>query len=177
MQHKYHNMSRTQLYRCWGGIKQRCYNPNCRTFYKYGAKGITMCEEWKNDFAKFAEWAINNGYRCEKNGRFNILTIDRIDSTKGYCPENCRWATYSEQNTHLATLKTNTSGYIGVSWSKKDKRWLCNISIKNKSHRIGAYKTQKEAVEARNEYIEKNNLPHKKNTYIGELSNGANGYV
>lgn len=173
MKHSYHGMSRSQLYKVWIGIKQRCYNPNCRTYYKYGAKGIKMCDEWKNDFYSFAKWSLANGYKEEKGIKCNKLTIDRIDGLKDYNPNNCRWATYTEQNTNLSMLKSNTSGYVGVSWSKKDKRWLCVISIKNKSHRIGAYKTQKEAVVARNKFIEENKLPHRKNVYVGELSNGV----
>ena len=169
-----HKMSNTQLYRCWAGIKQRCFNKNCEIFYKYGGKGITMCEEWKNNFMSFAEWALNNGYKFNRLGRFNELSIDRIDNSKGYSPDNCRWVTSIIQNTHLSTLKTNKSGYVGVSWSKKEKKWVCVISLNNKSKRIGSYKTQKESVEARNSFIDANKLPHQKNIYTGELVNYNN---
>lgn len=156
-----HKLSRTRLYHIWIGIKQRCNNKNCSIYYKYGGKGIKVCKEWESDFMEFYNWAKNNGYS-------DNLSIDRIDNNKGYSPENCRWATYYEQNTNLSVLKTNKSGYVGVSWSKQTKKWLCNISINNKTVRIGSYKTQKEAVEARNDFIDKNNLKHQKNIYTGE---------
>lgn len=75
-------------------MKSRCYNPKASKYYLYGGKGIEMCEEWKNDFINFYNWAIDNGYKDD-------LTIDRINSDKNYCPENCKWATYKEQNSHL----------------------------------------------------------------------------
>ena len=160
-----HGQSRTRLYKIWHGIKQRCDNPNNVCYCHYGAKNITYCDEWKK-FEPFRDWALKNGYK-------ENLSIDRINPDGNYEPNNCRWATQLEQVTHLRMLKTNTSGYTGVSWSKSQKKWLCNISINNKSKRIGVYATQKEAVEARNKFIDDNHLLHKKNVYVGELAVGG----
>ena len=169
MRGKKHNMSNTRIYHIWQGIRYRCCVKSCLTYKNYGAKGIKICDDWNNNetgFKNFYEWAKLNGYA-------DNLTIDRIDSKGNYEPNNCRWATMAEQHQNLSMLSTNTSGYKGVSWSKQLKKWICNISINNKTKRIGAYKTQEEAVEARNKFIDDNNLVyHQKNIYIGELRDG-----
>lgn len=157
-----HGLSRTRIYKEWSSMKGRCYTKSHTSYSNYGAKGITVCEEWLNDFMSFYKWAMENEYN-------DSLTLDRIDSTKEYCPDNCRWATYAEQNSHLAMLKTNTSGYKGISWNKQMRQWGCIISINNKSHRIGFYNTQKEAIDARNKYIDDYGLiNHEKIVYTGE---------
>lgn len=87
-----------RLYRIMTGMKDRCYNPNATGYKNYGGRGITICDEWRNDFFAFRDWAYANGYA-------EGLTIDRIDNDKGYCPENCRWATKAEQNRNKRTVK------------------------------------------------------------------------
>lgn len=70
-------------------MKRRCLNPSCKEFPNYGARGITVCDEWMS-FPEFAKWSISHGYSDE-------LTIDRIDNDKGYSPDNCRWVDYKVQ--------------------------------------------------------------------------------
>ena len=93
-----HGLRNTRLYRIWAGMKNRCYNQNDSHYSRWGAKGIVVCDEWKNDFQAFYDWAICHGYSDE-------LTRDRIDNDGNYSPDNCRWATVKEQNCNKKNVK------------------------------------------------------------------------
>lgn len=91
-----HKMSSTRIYSVWANIKHRCNNPHDTRYYRYGGRGIKMCEEWEKSFVSFFKWAMANGYKDD-------LSIDRIDNDKGYFPENCRWSTAKEQSNNRST--------------------------------------------------------------------------
>lgn len=100
------------LYRLWYLIKTRCYNSSPHNFPYYQGKGIKVCDEWLNNVMNFYNWAISNGW---KKG----LSIDRIDSSKDYCPENCRFISLSEN-------------------SKKSCVFSCSSKSHNKKSRLSA---------------------------------------
>ena len=84
-----HGQYGTRLYRIWANMKQRCLNSSRPDYKHYGARGVTMCDEWL-EFQNFSSWAISHGYT-------EGLTIDRIDVDQGYNPENCRWVDMKAQ--------------------------------------------------------------------------------
>lgn len=107
----------SQLTRCFKNMRNRCYNPNSARYEHYGARGITVCPEWR--FVKaFRVWAVANGY---KEG----LSLDRIDANGNYCPANCRWIPYEDNHLEMMerNLKLNT-GIFSPSSQLKSKQSL-----------------------------------------------------
>lgn len=112
-------MNNTRLHIIWNNMKQRCNNPNRKDYKYYGAKGITVCEDW-NEYKNFEKWAINNGYS-------DNLTIERKITSIGYFPNNCEWVLFSQQRnnttqTRLITIGNETKPlkhwceYFGISY-------------------------------------------------------------
>ncbi len=113
-EHK-HNLSKHPLYRIWAGMRNRCYNKKDKGYKDYGGRGIFVCDEWKNDFKPFYDWAISAGW---KKG----LKNDRRDNDKGYSPQNCRFVndSVSMRNTRRNVfIEYNGETMVITDWAKK----------------------------------------------------------
>lgn len=106
-----HGGNGTRLYSVWHGMKDRCYNSGNPYFEKYGGRGITVCAEWRTDFAAFRAWALVNGYASG-------LSIDRVDNNAGYSPDNCRWITAKGQARNRRSNRV-ISGKSVAAWADK----------------------------------------------------------
>jgi hypothetical protein len=107
-----HGMSDTPVYKAWTQMKQRCYNANDPQYHNYGARGITVCDRWRLDFAQFL---------TDMGERPKGMTLDRIDNNGPYAPDNCRWATDVEQcnNTRVNhVLAWNGRTQTIAQWAK-----------------------------------------------------------
>ena len=84
-------MKRTNIngYWSWQSMNRRCYDPSFQSYKNYGAKGITVCDRWLQSFANFLE---------DMGERPRNTTLDRVENSKGYSKENCRWATPRQQS-------------------------------------------------------------------------------
>ena len=108
-------------------MKTRCYNPSSNKYHAYGARGIKVCDEWKNSFKKFKEWALSNGYG-------DNLTIDRINNDGNYEPSNCRWVT-NKQNTNN-TRKNRVITYNGETHTMSEWCEILRVKLGTLSARI-----------------------------------------
>lgn len=109
-----HNLCKTRLYGIWKSIRKRCYCTTTRGYKYWGGRGIKLCDEWKDDFLSFYNWAINNKYN-------DSLTIDRINNSGNYEPSNCRWVTQSTQNKNRSSCNFytfNNESHLLTEWEK-----------------------------------------------------------
>ena len=149
--------SKTRLYRIWIDRKSRCLNPNSCNYRHYGERGISICEEWVNDYKAFKNWALANGYS-------DSLTIDRINNDGNYEPSNCRWATKSIQG--MSMRHKNTRGYVGISKISNGDAWYGRVKVNGKCYYTGTSKNIHEAAKMRNDFIMQNNFPNKLNEVL-----------
>ncbi|WP_195989570.1 hypothetical protein [Clostridium sp. D53t1_180928_C8] len=120
-----HKMSGTKFYGVWNSMVMRCHNPNSSSYSRYGEKGITVSNEWRV-FQNF----YNDMHSTYKEG----LTIDRIDNTKGYSKENCRWVTMKVQGNNKST--NHNLNYKGKTYSLAEASEKFNIPYNVLKRRI-----------------------------------------
>ena len=150
-----HGLSHNQFYITWKNMMERCNNLKNKHYQSYGGRGISVCTDWQ-DLANFVSWA--------ESTYIEGMTMDRINNDGNYEPTNIRWADKTTQALNKRTSKSNTSGFVGVSWHKGNTKWLAQISVNKILIYIGYFKIKEEAVQARDNYIIQNNLPHKLST-------------
>lgn len=128
-----------RLYMTWRTMINRCYVGTADNYEYYGAKGIGVIKEWRDDFNNFLHWSLSNGYQKE-------FTIDRIQTDKNYSPDNCRWVDSFVQAQNRGMDGRNKSGVKGVSIYKYGYRAYITRNYKRKY--LGCFKTLEEAKEA-----------------------------
>lgn len=137
-----HGKSNTRLFKVWCNMRARCYNKNNTNYKNWGARGITVCNEWKNDFMKFYDWAMANGY--DETAPRGKCTIDRIDVNGNYEPSNCRWTNMKTQSRNRRNR--NVFNCNGVSFDKRSKKYMASIQIW-----LGSFDNLEDAIKARKE--------------------------
>lgn len=129
-------------YGIWVAMNSRCNNPKHNGYELYGGRGIKVCDRW-SDVSLFLQ---DMGSRPSKSH-----SIDRIDVNGNYEPDNCRWATLSEQSRNKRARKDNPSGYPGVTWDKECRKWRATITVNYKTINLSVYEDLSDAVKARKE--------------------------
>lgn len=118
-----HGKTNHPLYHIWGGMIQRCYDKKLISYHRYGGNGVTVCEEWRNDFETFYTWAIKNGWR-----KGLCLDKDKLAKTQTgfeYSPLYCCFITQKENNRH-------TSQNVMISYQGQEKclgEWCEELNI------------------------------------------------
>lgn len=137
--HKKHTIGQEhyRLYQCYKDMLNRCYNQNNKSFARYGNRGISVCDEWLDDFNAFKNWALSNGYA-------DNLTLDRKNVDGNYEPSNCRWATAKIQNNNrsnnrIVHYKGETmtlhelSERCGIAyktlWARVNRGWAISVAV------------------------------------------------
>ena len=113
-----HGLRKTRLYSIWSNMLNRCYLPSCKNYKHYGGRGITVCDDWKNSFEKFA--ADMGQPPTDQH------TLDRRNNDLGYSPENCRWVTQKIQ-------VNNRSNNVRLEYNGETRtlaEWAAHLGMK-----------------------------------------------
>jgi len=134
---KTHGLRKHPLYNRWYHMITRCYNEGGWAYKHYGGRGITVCDRWRNSLENFME---DMGPSFDPK-----LSLDRIDNDGNYEPDNCRWATQSEQLRNKRGF--GTSKHLGVNYNKRAKKWQARLFMNEKSTHLGYFTTEQEAAQ------------------------------
>lgn len=148
-----HGLHKHQLYNTWINMKQRCCNERHPEFPRYGGRGIKICDQWLNEFEPFYKHMMSLPHAQQPG-----YSLDRIDNDGDYKPGNVRWGTLHQQNVNQRMKGHNTSGFTGVSYCKRTKKWRASIRVNGKITYFQRQKMIEESVKLRNDFIIANGL-------------------
>jgi len=129
-----HGMTKHPIYRAWKNMKGRCQNPNIPEYPNYGGRGIQVCAQWQS-FINFRDDMLDTWETS--------LMLERIDNEGNYEPDNCKWATRTEQNLNQRPHKKSSNLPIGVR--PNGKGFQAQISIAKQKKYLGTFDTPEEA--------------------------------
>lgn len=139
-------------YKAWESAVHRCHTKSSNGYKNYGGRGIRVCDRWREKPYGFQNFIEDMGpkpsYERTATGGKPIYSLDRIDVNGDYCPENCRWATWVEQEGN----KRNNMEYPGVS--QQCRTWIARHRTKAVNIR-GSFPTKEMAVEAKKGWEQK----------------------
>ena len=132
-----HGLTHHKIYGVYVNMIERCYNSKNKSFKHYGGRGISVCDDWKNDNTKFFSWAFASGWQ-------ESLQLDRIDNEGNYSPENCRFITHkvnvnNRRNNRLLTYKGQAKTF--TEWAE-----ISGVSRKLIEYRLNQGMSAEEAI-------------------------------
>ena len=134
-----HNLSKHKGYSVWRQIRERCHNTSHKHYHNYGARGISLFDDWRTDVTSFINY-VSNLPNAFKQG----YSLDRINNNGNYEPNNLRWATRITQAENSTYGFCGVSKYRGVKPVTKGSRWQVNLVSHNVKYYLGTFETEKE---------------------------------
>lgn len=148
-----HGLTYTKTWYMYYDMIKRCHDPDNLYYNYYGARGIAVCDEWKNNIVAFHDYMSSL-----LNAWLYGYSIDRINNDGNYEPGNVKWSTRHEQAANKSTYKNNKTGVVGVFFNKVKKKYSVSIAVNKRRVNLGYYNSIESALKVRNNYIIKNEL-------------------